>query len=94
MNLDYGRIKDLEILADGIKNARNVGERQYLEKIAFKVMNESVKVKSLRKELLGAFRVRDMAKVKRIQAHIAAVRLDETGGKSWGQLKGERKIYG
>lgn len=94
MKLDYGRTKDLEMLAEGIKQARTLGEKQYLEKIAYRIMNESTTIKSLRQDLIRAFKVRDMSKVKRLQDQMNKVRLDETNGASWGQQKGERKVYG
>ena len=92
MKLDYGRQQDLEMLAEGIKNARSVAEKQHYEKIVYRIINESTRVKSLRDELIRAFRVKDMAKVKRIQDQMHKIRLDETRGSSWGQNKGENKL--
>jgi len=86
-NIDYGRTVDLKELAVGIKNARSKAEREHLERIVYRILKESTKVSSLRSELIAAFRVKDMSKVRRLQAHIQAVKLDETRGTSWGQNK-------
>lgn len=90
--MDYGRKQDLEMLAQGIKEARSVAERQHYEKIAYQIMNQSTTITSLRNELIAAFRKKDLGKVKRLQDHINAVRLDETRGTSWGQNKAEARI--
>ncbi len=93
-DLDYGRVKDLEMLMEGIRKASSRGEKEYIEKLMHQVINESTTIKSLRQELIGATRVRDVGKVKRIQMQINDARMRETNGQSWGQLKGERKVYG
>lgn len=93
-DLDYGRIKDIEVLMQGIKQASSRAEKEYLEKLVNQVINESTAIKSLRKELIGAVKFKDKEKVKRIQMQINHARLEETRGHSWGQLKGERKFHG
>ena len=90
--IDYGRQTDLEDLAEGIKNARNVAEREYLEKIMYRIVNQSTEVSSLRNELIGAMRIKDVNKIKRIQLHLQALKLEETRGASWGQNKAEKRI--
>ena len=90
--MDYGRQNDLEELANAIDGARSTQEREYYEKLVYRIMQESAPIRSLREELIKAFRARDMNRVKRIQEHIQKVRMDETYGKSWGNNKGEKKL--
>jgi hypothetical protein len=91
-NLDYGRIEDLNILADGMKNARSAAERDHYEQMAYRITKQSTRITSLRNELIKAFRMNDHSAIKRIQMRIHDAKLRETGGASWGQLKGERKL--
>lgn len=92
-NIDKSREFDLEELAKAKQNAKSAAEREHYEKIMYRIVTQSTEISSLRTELIGALKVNDNAKVKRIQQHIQAVRLEETRGASWGQNKGEGKIY-
>ena len=91
--IDKGRQYDLEELMKAKENARSISEREHYDRIMYRIINQSTAVASLRNELIGALRVRDMAKVKRLQQHIQRVRLEETRGTSWGQNKGEKRVY-
>lgn len=90
---DYSRRVDLIELTQAIRNARSHAEKEALEKVMHRIVNESTQVRSLRNELLDAIRHNDRGKVKRVQAHLHSIRLNETAGTSWGNDKGERKIY-
>lgn len=92
MQIDQGRNSDLEELSRGMKNAKSVAERQHYQKLAFRLVNESTKVTSLRRDMIAAFRASDTNKVKRIQMQIQHARLEETSGASWGSNRGQRKI--
>jgi hypothetical protein len=92
--MDYGRKMDLEELALAIDRASSVGEREHLERLAYRITHESAPIQSLRERLLLAFRARDMGTVKRIQAHIHAIKMEETYGKSWGSDKGNKVLTG
>lgn len=94
MSIDTGRQYDLEDLDKLIKESKTVGEKERYEKQAYKIMNQSTTITSLRNEMIQAFRARDMGKVRRIRLHIQAARLDETRGTSWGNDKAERAING
>ena len=91
--IDKGRQFDLEELMKAKQNAKSASEREHYDRIMYRIINQSTAVASLRNELIGALRVRDMAKVKRLQQHIQRVRLEETRGTSWGQNKGEKRVY-
>lgn len=90
MNLDYGRKMDLEELQKAIAGARSLREREHYEKIAFRIMNESAPVQSLRTDLISAFRAKDMHRVKAIEHHIQQIKLNESYGKSWGNNNGNK----
>lgn len=90
--IDKSREFDLEELAKAKKNAKTSAEREYYDKMMYRIINQSTTITSLRNALIGALRVNDVGKVKRIQQHIQAVRLEETRGASWGQNKQENKL--
>lgn len=87
--MDYTRRYDLEILADGINKARTQKERERFQKMAYKMINVSAPIRSLREELVGAIRVGDARAVRRISQHINNVKQRETNYKSWGNVRGE-----
>lgn len=89
---DWTRKFDLEELASARRNANSQAEREHYERIADRIIRESAPIKSLREKLMLAVRANDVRAVKRIEAHIHAIRLDETNGKSWGNNKGNRKV--
>lgn len=90
--MDKTRDKDLEEITQAIKEARTQGERDYLEKIAYRIINTSAPIRSLREDLVSAVRVGDTRSVSRITAHINKIRQDETYGKSWGNDKGNKHV--
>jgi hypothetical protein len=88
--MDQGREYDLIELSKAMDNARTVGEREHYERIAYKIMNESTKVQSLREKLIKSFRARDMTSFRAAQEEIQYWKQQETYGKSWGNNKGNR----
>lgn len=91
MNLDYGRLQDLEDLTKAIKEAQTQGERDHLKKIMERILSQSVSVTSLRNDLIKATKAGDDRTVKRLTDHIQRVRQEETAGHSWGSDKGNKK---
>lgn len=92
MALDYGRQQDLIELTAAMRAAKTVREKEYLEQIAYRITNQTTTISSLRQELMGAFRAKDLGKVRRLQEHIHRVRLEETRGASWGNNRGNRNV--
>lgn len=92
-DLDYGRKMDLEELTKAMANAQTISEKEYYEKIAHSIVNESTEIRSLREELIGAMRAKDFSRVKRIREHIQYVKLNETRGTSWGNLRGNKQTF-
>lgn len=90
--IDIGREFDLAELAEAKKNAKSVAERDHYDKIMYRIINQSTAITSLRNAMIKAIKINDISKVKRIQQHIQAVRLEETRGASWGQNNMERKL--
>lgn len=90
MTIDYGRQNDIQELAQAISEAKTQGEREYYEKIAHKILNESDRIKHLREQLIKASRANDRRTIEKICNRIQYVRMDETYGKSWGSNKGNR----
>lgn len=90
--IDKGREYDLEELVKAKKQAKSQTERDHYDRIMYRIINQSTAITSLRNEMIEALRVNDTRKVKRIQQHIQAVRLEETRGTSWGQNKQENKL--
>lgn len=88
--MDSSRKFDLEDVAEAIKRARSVSEREYYEHLMYRLVNESTSVTSLRNDLIAAMRAGDTRVVKRIRDHINYVRAEETMGASWGSNKGNR----
>lgn len=91
MNLDYGRLQDLEDLTKAIKEAGSQAQKDHLKAIMERILSQSVTVSSLRNDLIRASRVGDERTVKRLVDHIQRVRMEETAGHSWGNNKGNRK---
>ena len=90
--MDAGRKFDLEEIAQGIKNARSQSERAHYERLGYRIINESAPLRSLRGELIQCMRSNDVPKIRRIQQHIQYIRAEETGGASWGNDKGNRRL--
>jgi len=90
--IDRGREIDLEELSKAMKSARTQGEREYLERIMYRIINQSTTVTSLRTELINATRAKDLNRIRKIQLHLQYVRLEETRGASWGSNDLEREI--
>ena len=82
--VDIGRQHDLLFLTNSLKEARDGREKEKIEKIMYKVVNESISVRSLRNELIGAMRAGDRNKVRKLQMHIQYIRKNETNGTEWG----------
>lgn len=89
--MDGSRKFDLAEVTQARTQARSTAEREYLDHLLYRLINESTQVSSLRHELIAATRAGDLAKVKRVQAHINYVRAEETSGKSWGNDRSNRK---
>lgn len=87
--VDYTRRYDLDMLAEAMRNARSSAERTHYEKIMWKIMGESEPISALREDLVEAVRVGDTRRMHYIRDHIHKVRMDETGGGSWGNVRGE-----
>lgn len=79
--MDYGRLKDLEILSEGLKQAKSSSEKRDIEQVINRIMKTSVPIQSLREKLIKATAVNDRPAIKRIVAHINYVRQNETYGK-------------
>lgn len=91
-NIDYGRQKDLEELTEAMQNARTTGERTHYEKIAYRILNESPKIRYLREQLIQSTRAGDNNSSKKILLKIQYARQQETNGASWGNNKGNRYV--
>lgn len=79
--MDYGRQQDYLELTKALKNAGSRQEQEKLEKIMYRIVNESAPIKSLRDTLIKAMRAHDLPTVKRVQQHINKIRQDETYGR-------------
>lgn len=90
--MDQGRKFDLEEITEAIQNARSTAERQYYEKIAYRVIGESEDVRYWREELMKAIRADATTRKKYCIAKIQKINLDTTSGNSWGNNKGNRMV--
>lgn len=87
--VDWTRKADLEMLSDAMKNARTTNERERFEKMAYQMIHASAPIQSLREELVKAVSIGDKDRIGKIQRHIHAVRMEETNGHSFGNVKAE-----
>ena len=90
--MDYGRKFDLEELAEAIKGAKSNAEREYYERIAFRVIGESEDVRYWREELMKAIRADETDRKLYCIAKIQRIKLDQSGGKAWGDNRGNRLL--
>jgi hypothetical protein len=93
MNIDYGRKKDLEELAEAMKNAKSTADYEHYEKIAYRILNESDQIKRLREQLIKAMRAGDNEGVEDLTRFIQHIRMRETNGHSWGANRQNREEY-
>ena len=91
-NIDYGRKFDLEELAESLAAAKSSSEREYFERIIYRILSESDAIRYLREELIKAARVGDRRAVHKINLRIQQVRLNETNGYSWGNNRGNKNV--
>lgn len=91
LTMDYTRKHDLEELSKALDNAKSRAEKEYYEKMVWRLVGESMPIRSLREDLLKAVRAGDRRAVDRITLHIQRIRLEETNGHSWGNNRGNSK---
>ena len=89
---DITRKFDLLELAEKIKNSTSTSEREYYEKIAYIIINESTEVGVLRGDLIKAMRANDQRAIRMIRRRIQERKLEETNGGSWGSHKTNRRV--
>ena len=90
--MDRSREFDLDELSEALQNAKSPGEREYYERIIYRILNESDDIKYWREQLLRATRVKDKRRIQYVIREIHMTRLSETSGASWGSNKLERTI--
>lgn len=79
--IDGTRKDDLEQLSEMLQNPNISHRARYeIEETMHKLVNQSVPLTSLRERLINATRAGDVGAIRRIQAHIHAVRQQETNG--------------
>lgn len=88
--MDQSRKFDLEEVAQAIENARSNAEREYYEKIIYKITGTSDAVFYWRNELIKAIRSEDKRRKTYCIEKIQRIRQDETYGKSWGSDRGNK----
>lgn len=81
--MDRTRKYDLEELSIMLKQNPTAGAKREIEEIMHKVINQSAPITSLREELVKATRGGDVPRIKKIQAHIHAIRMEETNGREF-----------
>lgn len=89
---DYGRKHDLLELAEAIENAKTNAEREYYEKIMYTITGESEDVSYWRNELMKATRVSSRDRKMYCIAMLQRIKLDESGGGTWGSSKTNRRV--
>jgi uncharacterized coiled-coil DUF342 family protein len=82
--MDRTRKYDLEQLSEMLKDPRTSPRaRREIEETMHKIINTSAPIRSLREELVNATRGGDVLRIRKIQQHIQAIRMDETNGKEF-----------
>lgn len=82
--MDRTRKFDLEELSKMLQEPwRSRQNKREIEETIDKLVNTSAPIRSLREELMRASRGGDIDRVKKIQAHIHAVRQEETNGREF-----------
>ena len=77
MNLDYGRINDLEELYSMYQKVRTTGEKKKLEKIMDGILRQSKATRQLRDELVKAVRADDIIRAKRCRLELRRLKADK-----------------
>lgn len=80
-HLDYGRIKDLELLTKEYEKTSFKHDRDDIERSIRRIMNVSPEIAKLREDLVLATRARDRKSISKIVMKINKIRQDETYGK-------------
>lgn len=82
--IDGTRKDDLEQLSAMLQNPYISHKARYeIEETMHKIINQSVPLTSLRQRLVNATRAGDVGAIRKIQAHIHAVRQQETQGQEF-----------
>lgn len=93
MAYDKTREPDLEELANAINNAVTNAEREFYEKIMYRLTGESENVVYWRNELMKATRVSANDRKRYCIAKLQKIKQDETSGGSWGSNKTNNRRF-
>ena len=82
--MDRSRRYDLEELSKMLQDPyRSRQAKREIEETIYKLAHTSAPIRSLRERLVNATRAGDVAEIRKIQAHIHAVRQQETNGREF-----------
>jgi hypothetical protein len=82
--MDRTRKFDLEQLSEMLNDPRTSPRvRREIEETIHKLVNTSAPIQSLREELINATRGGDVPRIRKIQEHIHAIRMQETNGREF-----------
>jgi hypothetical protein len=81
--MDGSRRYDLEELSKMLKGNPTRQARREIEETIYKIAHTSAPINSLRERLIKATRGGDVIEIRKIQAHIHAIRQQETNGKEF-----------
>lgn len=84
VNLDHGRLEDLEQLSAMLREPWKFGLSQKgqaeVKWTIQKIIHQSAPIKSLRDKLIQATRAGDTKEIRKIQEHIHAINMEESRG--------------
>lgn len=82
--MDESRHYDLEELSQMLNDPhRSKQAKREIEETMYKIVHTSAPIRSLREELIKATRGGDVPRIRKIQAHIHAIRQEETNGREF-----------